>query len=197
MACAPHTCNYHNTGYTTCAGHRPPNSPTGGVLLVPNVGDRVDAAYINNVRAQIRNEIRRWEQHSFYNPSVNADPAMVTGVPQGTEAMGSLFQTFETKMNEVFNRGDDPHGHPHKFGGAFVGPSGPTIDVPNGNENPAFPVGSVIFLENLRALIRQYNEFRMDCICNSDCACNSNCACHGDCGCNYSDKRLKREISYC
>lgn len=42
----------------------------------------------------------------------------------------------------------------------------------------------------------RYNVLRQNCICNSDCACNNVCACHNDCGCNYSDERLKENITF-
>lgn len=47
------------------------------------------------------------------------------------------------------------------------------------------------------ALISKYNQIRQDCICNADCACNLVCSCHNNCNCNYSDERLKEDISYC
>ena len=48
---------------------------------------------------------------------------------------------------------------------------------------------------NWDALIANYNVARQNCICNSDCTCNTICSCYGDCGCNYSDERLKTDIT--
>lgn len=45
-------------------------------------------------------------------------------------------------------------------------------------------------------LISAYSIIRTNCICNSDCSCNNVCVCHGDCGCNYSDERLKTDITF-
>ena len=48
-----------------------------------------------------------------------------------------------------------------------------------------------------QAMLAKYDIIRQDCICNTDCACNAVCGCHGNCDCNYSDERLKQDISYC
>jgi hypothetical protein len=57
-------------------------------------------------------------------------------------------------------------------------------------------VGSVIYATKLASnMMDIYNSFRTDCVCNSDCGNHSVCSCHNDCGCNYSDRRLKINIT--
>jgi hypothetical protein len=57
--------------------------------------------------------------------------------------------------------------------------------------------GSVIAASKLAAsMLSIYNSLRTDCICNADCGPHSTCACNNDCGCNYSDERLKENITY-
>lgn len=55
--------------------------------------------------------------------------------------------------------------------------------------------GDIIGDDEWASLIERYNIVRQNCICNSDCTCNAICACYGDCGCNYSDERLKTDIT--
>lgn len=45
-------------------------------------------------------------------------------------------------------------------------------------------------------IITKYNKVTQQCLCNSDCSCNSQCVCNTDCGCHYSDRRLKKDITY-
>ena len=62
-------------------------------------------------------------------------------------------------------------------------------DTPN---QQGRPVTWIDFL----AVCNEYDIVRTNCICHSDMG-PLVCTCHNDCGCNYSDARLKKEISYC
>ena len=58
-----------------------------------------------------------------------------------------------------------------------------------------YPEGGLVEDTNWTNIRDRYNTLRTSCICNSDCACNLVCSCHNDCGCNYSDERLKENIT--
>lgn len=65
------------------------------------------------------------------------------------------------------------------------------------NTTPTPTAGAALDNAFWAALRDKYDIIRQDCICNADCSCNLVCACHNDCVCNYSDARLKQEITYC
>ena len=189
MAQPPNYCNHHNTGFSTCAGHRPPNTPTGQAVSVPNVGELVDQAYIDNLRLQIRQELLAWRNHPAYSSIVNPSPPLDPSVLQGSSVENELINLMDDKIREVFARGSSPLGYPHQYSpflvvGSPFGPNGPTIDVELGPEVNVNN-GDFISRQALAELIAEYDAIRMDCICNSDCACNNNCACDNNCGCNY------------
>lgn len=197
MACSGSHCSYHNTGWSHCAGHRQPNTPSGAALTAPAKGQKITQAYIDNVRNQIRIELERWKQHGeYYTAVVNPTP-LNAGVARGAKAENETINLYYQKINEVDNKGAIGHAvtNPPSSDLRFIG--GPADDVVPSLADLAYGNGALIRADDLVALINHYNAIRMDCICHADCYCNNVCACHNDCGCNYSDKRLKREIEYC
>lgn len=62
--------------------------------------------------------------------------------------------------------------------------------------NDIYAPGALIQQSHFDNIRTKITELGHDCICNSDCGNNSVCSCYNDCGCNYSDERLKQDISY-
>lgn len=162
MACSPHTCNSHNTGTSTCAGHRAACSTNRTISWYTSprdiTGDTITAAKVEEVRADIRAELARWNQHSSYNGTLREPSTIVPGA---------------TITNETFNNLDLMIGYMY---GSYL------ADEVDGN---------IVGDDEWENLLNRYNSVRDNCICNSDCSCNSICSCYGNCGCNYSDERLK------
>lgn len=196
MACAGSHCNYHSTGTSTCVGHRPPNSPAGGVVAAPAVGQVVTAAKINELRNAIRTEVSRWTLHGCYGGVYYG--ALATNIAVGTVVDDD--STVDVQDDGLVRVGGSGYPgtvtHPNHPGQAAIStPAGP--DVSPALPNNTFSPGVNITVANYNTILNSYNQLRVDCICNSDCNCNAVCACHNDCGCNYSDMRLKKEIVYC
>lgn len=168
MACSGAHCTNHNTGTTTCSGHRSSCSTNRPLSLSSDFGvegKRIRASDVNNLRINLRNELARWNQHANYNFTLREGSSITVGKTITEDDVDNLNQM--------------------------------AIDVKGGtniNKQPGDLIDDVDWIANIRDL---YNDFRNDCICNSDCSCNAVCSCHNDCGCHYtSDKRLKTNIRY-
>ena len=64
------------------------------------------------------------------------------------------------------------------------------------NTTPTPAAGSPLNTVYWNAMLEKYDIIRQNCICNADCRCNNVCGCHTEC-CDYSDIRLKTEVTYC
>ena len=164
MACSGSHCTNHGTGTTTCSGHRGTCSTNRQLSLSSEFGvttGRVLASDIENIRANIRAELARWDLR--YGPYTYLEAtAYVSGQTIDDQQPDNL----DNMIGQV-------------LGGATNYPEGGTIEDTHWT--------------NIR---NRYNTMRTACICNSDCSCNLVCTCHNDCGCNYSDERLKENITF-
>lgn len=175
MACSGGHCNSHNTGTTTCSGHRSSCSTNRNVSS-PSVGAEITANMINSLRVAIRNEVSRWNSHSLYNASLNS--------------AGSISVSSRIQSGTINNLDNMVHGVFGVSGGDLSKWSSLVDDLVKSR-------GDEALYNDYRRLKVQYDIVRQNCICNSDCSCNAVCGCHNNCGCNYSDKKLKKFIKYC
>ena len=221
------SCQNHNTGTTTCVGHRAANSiPASGTRL--NTGDLITVDYVTNLRSLIKEEIERRQEHPRY-ASLSTDSVSVDVNKGAGIGYGNLFDVY-TALRDIEDEADrgsgagvtirPSHTHPtdiDAFGqttddsetnkspiGGHTGTPTANVDSRTGNPhrytNLAYGhrgVGYELKTSDLDFYRSAYEAMRTDCICNSDCNCNAVCACHNDCGCNYSDENLKLEIKHC
>lgn len=167
MACAGFHCTNHNTGTTTCVGHRgacATNRPLSVSGDFGVHGARIRASDANNVRANIRNELARWNQHAWYNFTLR----QASGYGVGTVVTDVQVEELRMMVADV------------KSLSYF-------------SDRNGLPIENIDWSTGIRSV---YDDLRNDCICNTDCSCNAICACHNDCGCNYSDERLKVDIEF-
>jgi hypothetical protein len=175
-----------------CANHRNANNPTGPVVPPVDVGTKFSKEQLNDFREALRLEILRWRQHAGYTGV--GDPAILK--PDVANASRINADDLDSLNSEL-----------HEFGGVENSAGRKVRDCPAGKDiSPIFADLDEAFVdaekqiraEDYELLRKNYSKMRMDCICNTDCATNvTPGCCTVNCGCNYSDKRLKREISYC
>ena len=188
MACNNHRPNY-GTGNDTCNQHRDAcatNRPTSLSGAFGVSGGQIQAADIENLRANIIAEISRWNDWNATNRSTNysvSDPGTISG--------GQVIN--HTNIN---NLNDSLAAIVNYTASSDTSGNNWTI-TDNGREaNPGIgkSSGNTVDASAWNSILSHYNTLRQDCICNSDCHCNTVCTCYGNCDCNYSDERLKENI---
>ncbi len=196
MACAPHYCNYHNTGLTTCAGHRVGCNTNRAIGWNDAVqSGAIYASQVEELRSAIVAEISRWKTHPWYAGIAVTETTAITA---GTPIKASTFNNLNNMLIAAY--GAVQSVTPSAVGGTTVvaNSGAPAWDSVNISNYPSIGVASTGLVDdwNWDTLITQYDIVRKNCICNTDCSCNSICACYGNCGCNYSDERLKENIIF-
>ena len=167
MACSPHTCTNHNTGTSTCSGHR--TSCVGNKTTFTDTmsaGTAIKAIHINELRTSVATELT--ERKSCAGGSWGTISTTVSGTSK--------------------NAGDEiDKQHLMDISDAIKRVDGQTLTINSG----------AVMQASIVTLIRnRINNLEDDCLCNSDCSCNNVCSCYGNCGCNYSDLRLKKNIKF-
>lgn len=190
-------CYTHMVANIDCAGHRAAGSPAGPAVASPAAGQTITAAKINELRAAISTEVARWTWHPCYGSLYLG--GLSTNVNVGTVIDDdSTVDVYDDGL-AVVGSGGAPGSSAHPFSpnhtDAVTGLPG--ADISPALSNNTFFQGTNITVANFNTILNNYNQMRMDCICNSDCQCNQVCVCNVDCGCNYSDRNLKMEIIYC
>jgi hypothetical protein len=191
MACSGTFCNLNSSGTTTCSNHRGacstnrPLSPSAEFALTTG---RVRADDIENLRANIRDELARYQLHStsFGAAFGGVAQRQPTGFNSSTIISAAQINDLELMVQQT-NNVNEPVG---STAAVFTDPADATTAA------NSYSAGSLIDDAHWIALRDKYNIMRQDCICNSDCTCNAVCNCHRDCGCNYSDERLKQNIKF-
>ncbi|RZF22829.1 hypothetical protein DAY19_03385 [Halobacteriovorax vibrionivorans] len=183
MACSGGHCSYHNTGTSTCSGHRGVCSSNRTHTLNINiaVGKIIYGSHVKALRDVISAEMARRRQHAMYNPGTPTN-----SYAAGTKITNSVAANMVSRLNQMTpndsvwsaanpspsdnrpkTRDDDTAGGYHR-GTYGWNKTGQTIKEPHVQE-----------------ILNYYNTLRADCICNTDCNCNAVCACHNNCGCHY------------
>lgn len=184
MACSGGHCSYHDTGTTTCSGHRTSCSTNRAISLSAEFADentgRILATDVETLRANIRNEVDRWNLHPAYNVSLQVPGGIATSDDITDETVEGLRKMLaDLTAVPPYVDDNDPGSDPATIS-EFTDKDQQPID----DQDWAAGIYDV------------YEQIRQNCICNADCSCNAVCACHNDCGCNYSDQRLKTDIEY-
>ena len=168
MACSPHTCTNHNTGTTTCGGHRASCATNRSLSIGTDAvaGTLITASDIDAFRTNLRAEIDAYNNHRWYSTAAQTEASAYTA--NSTEISAAHLNNLSAMTDALVG------------GGIY-------------QRNNTYEIDDY----DWDVLLTRYNTIRQNCVCNSDCACNNVCACHGDCGCNYaSDIRLKENIQY-
>ena len=191
MACSGTFCNQNSSGTTTCSNHRggcSTNRPLSPSTEFAVTTGRVTAADIEDLRANIRNELSRYQLHSSGFGATFSGVALRQGSAFNSSTTISAAHINDMElMTQETNNVNEPVGANYA---SYTNPA----DATGGNNS--YSAGQVVSTGHWTALRDKYNIMRQDCICNSDCTCNAVCNCHNDCGCNYSDERLKQNIKY-
>lgn len=155
MACTPTYCSYHNTGTTTCSGHRTACS-TNRTLAWTWDGDLdtevATSTNINDLRSKIREEVSTYNVHVWYNIGLTEESSYTSSTLMSNEQYNNLDNMVGGMVGTYFQDKND------------------------------FDIITDVEWDDL---ITRYNTARQNCICNTDCSCNNICACYGDCGCHY------------
>jgi len=167
MACSGGHCSYHDTGTTTCVGHRPPCATNR--YFIPSAefavqGGDITAADVEQLRSKLRAELAAYNVNYLYSYTLYQPSSYVSG-----------------------QNAEDPHVEELRLMAIQVAGGAPYTDR-NG-----LPIEDTDWGTGIATL---YETIRTNCICNTDCSCNAICACHNDCGCNYSDENVKVDIKY-
>ena len=191
MACAGVFCNLNSSGTTTCSNHRggcPTNRPLSSSTEFAVTTGRVRADDIENLRANIRDELARYQLHSTSFGATFAGVAQRQpgGYNSSTVISAAQINDLELMVQQTNNVNEPVGTTPAVF----------TDPADAGTAANSYSSGQLVDDAHWIALRDKYNIMRQDCICNSDCTCNAVCNCHRDCGCNYSDERLKQNITY-
>lgn len=181
MACTPFNLSNYSTGNATCSSHRDSCS-TNRELAVSGAfgvsGQRINASDVENLRANIINELAVWNAWNNANGqgaySV-ADPGAITS---GRRVANSNITQLNNDLAAIVNytASSDAEGANY------------TVHNNGQGTNPGqggIVAGNRITAPQWTAIRDSYNTIRQDCICNSDCHCNTVCTCYGNCGCNY------------
>jgi hypothetical protein len=186
MACSGTFCNQNSTGTTTCGNHRAACSTNRALEPSTEFGittGRIRQSDIEDLRSKIVQELERYRLHVSFG-----------GVPlRQTSGYTTTTLIDNTHINEMelmaqqTNNVNEPVGSNYA---EYIDP--PDATTPSNSYND----GETMRATHWTTLRDKYNIMRQDCICNSDCTCNAVCNCHRDCGCNYSDERLKQNVTY-
>jgi hypothetical protein len=151
---------------------------------------RVRADDIENLRANIINELARYKLHTTNSGTINHFSGVAFRQPSGfnssTVISAAQINDLELMVQQTLNV-TEPVG---STAAVYTNPADATTAA------NSYSSGALIDDAHWIALRDKYNIMRQDCICNSDCTCNAVCNCHRDCGCNYSDERLKQNITF-
>ena len=153
MACAPHTCTNHDTGTTTCFGHRascPTNRPATLSVNYGVVDGAVLASDINNLRVNIRDELARWDIRFPGKIYYQAAAYIANTTPIQAQQVSEL----DNMVGQV-------------TGGNTVNIAGDPIDAAHWAA-----------LLGRYDTMRTNCICNADCSCNAICACYGNCGCN-------------------
>lgn len=151
MACAPHTCSYHNTGTSTCSGHRGTCGTNRTLSWYAYENETITAARVDELRYKIRDEVYTWNQHAWYETGLTEAASITAGQPI---------------TNELFNNLDNMVGYIY---GGYVQDMGDGYLIDN------------LYWDQLMDRynsIRQNCICNSDCACNAICACYGDCGCN-------------------
>ncbi|EPZ52288.1 hypothetical protein M902_1763 [Bacteriovorax sp. BAL6_X] len=187
MACSGGHCSYHNTGTSTCSGHRGVCTSNRGVTLSSGVtsGGKVLSTHISNLRNNIAAELARYRSHPYYNPGT---PSSSFGV--GARITNAASASINNEINDLSPKNDTPVIYTPAPSGVSPWDNRPrTADDPSAGGTSGARTwnkyGQKLVRSHVQELLTYYNTIRADCICNSDCNCNAVCNCHNNCGCHY------------
>ena len=156
MACSGAHCTNHDTGTTTCVGHRP--ACAANQLFIPSAGFGVQggditAADVEQLRSKLRSEV------ALYNVNYSARAVATVTLREGSAwSVGTAID--DSDPNNLHLMGVDTPEPP--------GPGTPTM-----TKNPGDDVLATDWGTNIADL---YETIRTDCICNANCDCNAICA---------------------
>ena len=186
MACSGVFCNLNSTGTTTCSQHRAACSTNRALTPGAEFGittGRITQADIEDLRSKVVAELERYKLHvSFAGITSRQGTAYSTS----TVIDNAHINDMETMVQQTNNVNEPVGSTP----AVYTDPADATT-APN-----SYADAATIAVGHWTTLRDKYNIMRQDCICNSDCTCNAVCNCHRDCGCNYSDERLKQNVTY-
>jgi hypothetical protein len=186
MACSGTFCNLNSTGTTTCGNHRAACSTNRALASSTEFGvttGRITQADIEDLRSKIVAELERYRLHSQFT---GVTVRQTTGYTTSTLIDNTHINEMETMVQQTNNITEPVGTTP----AVYTNPADATT-APN-----SYADAAQINVGHWTTLRDKYNIMRQDCICNSDCTCNAVCNCHRDCGCNYSDERLKQNVTY-
>jgi hypothetical protein len=151
MACSPHYCTNHNTGTTTCGGHRSTCSTNRQWNNDFPEGDPIDNALVNSLKNTIRAEVDRWNQHRFYNK-----PKYYSADFSENDTISNNHADYILRMVQQF------------IGGAWdIRGSGDNINDADWD-----------YIKSRYDIWRQQCICNSDCSCNAVCSCHGNCGCN-------------------
>ncbi len=151
MACSPHHCNSHNTGTSTCSNHRSSCSANNAPSWNALPGDTVYASNVEELRTRIRDEVTRWNLHSYHNTTVlEPDEPIV-----GDDIAASTFNNLEDMVHNL-------------YGGLGY------------SESPGNLIDDDVWklLIDRYNILRQDCICNGDCSCNAVCSCYGDCGCN-------------------
>jgi hypothetical protein len=191
MACSGTYCNQNSSGTTTCSNHRggcSTNRPLSSSAEFAITTGRITQADIEDLRSKINAELDRYKQHSSgFGATFSGVANRQTSAFTTSTVISAAHINDMELMTQQTNNVNEPVGSNYA---SYTDPA----DATGGNNS--YSSGTVMTTGQWSTLRDKYNIMRQDCICNSDCTCNAVCNCHNDCGCNYSDERLKQNITY-
>lgn len=145
-------CSNHNTGTTTCSGHRPScaaNNPLPGSIPTVILGNSLAADQINGLKAYMNSELDRYRQHASFRTLPLITSAFTRNAPIDAASWASLGSVF------------------------FSVPSLPASGSPL---DDAFWTALLTKYNQ----IRQDCICNADCSCNAVCACYGDCCDYSD-----------------
>jgi len=153
MACAPHYCTSHNTGTTTCSGHRAACAANRPIAWWDGDlnGETADAANVDELRVNIRAEVLAYNAHATYNIGLTEAGAYTTATVQAASQHNNL----ANMVTGMTGTGNTPQASPEII-------TDIEWDALITNYNVA----------------RQNCICNTDCSCNAVCACHGDCGCN-------------------
>ena len=181
MACTPFNYTNYGTGNDTCVSHRDACATNRAASLTGDygvTGHLIRAADVDNLRANIINEIAVWNAWNTANGQTNyavSDPGSITsGVVINHTHINNLNDDLASIVNYTATSNNEGASYTITNNGQITNPGVGGKVAGNSVSGP-----------NWANILTSYNIIRQDCICNSDCHCNTVCTCYGNCGCNY------------